>query len=355
MNIREEIKRQLQIEKVKGLRFKKTARCAKKMYGYSTDHAYFILCGISEIQKFYLKRAYEAYNLLLGKISDSIKLNPPIRKFEIENELYVVYELYEDTVADEKWNADIFLLKYYQRTAETMLINEKNLELILKEFLDAWPSKYHEEIRKLPSFELWKKEIKKNEEILVCTEHGDFASNNVGLRKNGDRYLFDLEFVKKSQPLGLDLYEWHRITDKNFHSVPYLELNILKFQLITEINQLIDQCEKPQIRLMEKQEQDVYFEIVKDEAIIIKGSFYKRELLINLKDVSLTEWELLVLVDFIFVKLRIDKLKIVGSSNNYKDALVLDENRLYCGTIHRIETLPKIGDYFSRLLHKDEK
>lgn len=355
MNIQKELIEQLQIEEIREVKFKKTARCAKKMYGYSREKAYFILYGISDMQRFYLNRAFEAYKVLLHQIPNSIKLNPPIKKFEFEDQLYIVYELFEDAAEDINWNADSFLQEYYEKTSETLILNEENLELILEGFLSAWPSKYHERIRKLPAFEIWKREIQKRKEIKVCTEHGDFAKNNIGYRINGDRYLFDLEFVKEKQPIGLDFYEWHRVTDKDFQNVPYQQLNIIKFKLITDINDLIDKCERPKIRFIKEQGQTVYFEIVREIGITVKGKIIKKCLLFNLKNVRLTEWELFELVNFAFRKLRIGSLKIMYSTNNYKNALEWDENELYCGIIQKIETLPKIGAHFSRWIHMKKK
>ena len=52
-------------------------------------------------------------------------------------------------------------------------------ERIINDFLGAWPSKYHEKIRKLDNFKLFEKELRAPTTFNILFQHGDFTPNNI--------------------------------------------------------------------------------------------------------------------------------------------------------------------------------
>lgn len=330
------------------LQYKKTARYSTKYLGHDDNNRkYILVCAHLPIQKYYMNRAIAGEKLFENVGIAGIIINKVYLDKEIESDKYAVYKYVVGKPIDRKWNPDNLLLQFYSSKSVKRNVDNELINQIINNFIDAWPQSIHNKIKSLPQFTLFVNSLKKYNTLELILEHGDFTSNNI-LRKNtGQLVLLDFEFVKCMQPIGFDMYDWHAASDSNYDNVPYLDINKIKYQLITKINDLLDNENKPQIK-------PISSEIIKENSFvfnrydIIHGKDYKvyrieeqgiqynvpfysegRHGEIGVWKTALSEWAFNLLIIKIFEENKnIYDLKIRYSINQFNTCLTMT-NHLY--------------------------
>lgn len=330
------------------LKFKKTARYSTKYLGHDDNNRkYIIECANLPVQKFYINRALIGEKLFEDTGITGIIINKAYLNQETGNEKYAVYRLVEGNPVDRKWSPDNILLQFYSSKSVKKIVDEELINQIIQNFLDAWPQTIHDQIRNLPSFELYIDTLKKYNILELILEHGDFTPNNILLTNEGHFILLDFEFVKCMQPIGFDMYDYHTASDKNYDSVPYLDLNRAKYQLIIEINNLLDNQCKPQIYVANnefiKENSFVFnrFDIIHDKDFKVyrieeQGNYFNipyysegKHAEIGVWKAPLSEWAFNLLIVKIFKDNKnITDIKIRYSLNQFRTCLS-KTNHLY--------------------------
>lgn len=322
------------------IEFKKTARYSTKYYGHDKEGTNYIIVGSQlPIQKFYLKRALEGEKMFKSSGITNICINSAQIDKEFENEAFAIYKLMEGQPVNKLWNPNKLLLQFYHSQAAHLKRDDNLTNHILSNFLDAWPSNIHSQIRKLPEFQMYENILNEYDTLDLILEHGDFTPNNIIQTEDGNFLLLDYEFVKCMQPIGFDMYDWHMSHDKIFDKIPNLELNTIKYQLVMKANRILDLANKPQVEIDSRESvkanEFIYnrYDLIYDNDFSVykvseQGSsvfipFHKDGIHgeIGVWQTPMSEWAFYMLINKIFHDNFIVDLKIRYSQNQYKKCL----------------------------------
>ena len=226
---------------------KNTARCPLQyVLADSKMKKYLLVIGKTEVQKFYIRRAILYQEEWYAQFSKySFRLNAPIYCWEEKNELKVLYYFFDD-VAFTKNNRPLeYINEIYANDAKILVCTDENIRLILDSFLDTWPPEYHKSICELPLYKKLRDKIASQHSLMTCLEHGDYTINNILMRHSGDIYLMDFEFAKRNQPIGMDKMDFMRTNAGKCRKTDYYGINKIKYELMEEINYMVDGMECP--------------------------------------------------------------------------------------------------------------
>lgn len=218
---------------------KETARCPiHYILCDENSKKYILQIGKSSTQKFYIERAIK----LQAQFADyykNLKVNLPLYVWYEDNEIKVLFEYFSDAEFEKSEIPIQFLDEIYRNTNEILCTNEV-VELILSDFLDAWPKEFHERIRSLSLFKKYRRNLCRNKTIKLCLEHGDFAINNIIRIKEGNLFVLDFEFTRLNQPVGYDKFTYERSCGLMKMNIEYFRINFYKYLLEEQINCIVD-------------------------------------------------------------------------------------------------------------------
>ena len=219
---------------------KPTARCPERCFVKDDNGQKFVYVkATSFIQKFYLQRSIVKQKEF-GEAFRNVGfiINDPIWISDANNELRVLYKLYENLYFTENSKPIKLLRKFWKENGAWNTYTQELENLIMKNFLEAWPQDFHYEITKLESYKKYLDELRKKKKVFTVAEHGDFTVNNVQWSKS-DCYLFDFEFSKSMQVAGMDIYDMKRTLGINSF-LNFDVLSSLKTKLCDDINRILD-------------------------------------------------------------------------------------------------------------------
>ena len=237
-----ENKLQCNIDKVNKKRRKKTSRASINYVISLKKSSYLLLEASTPIEKFYASRSIRYQSIYNDGNLFDFKTIPPIYIGEINKKRYVLHRYYEKFKYVKKDYPLRNLQRYYTRNAVSYLLDDKTIALIKAHFLSAWPQEYHYSISRMRSFTRYFEHLRKYKQIELAFEHGDYTPNNI-ISVGSHDYLIDFEFCRELQPIGFDLYDYAKEVKKlikNRLKIPYIDLHEKKYQLICEINQMVD-------------------------------------------------------------------------------------------------------------------
>lgn len=233
---------------------KNTARCPLQYILMNTRmEKYLLVAGRTSVQKFYIKRSiayqrkwYECFSKY------NFHLNLPVAFWEENYDLKVLYHFFDNPAYVKNGKPLKYINKIYKNDIKIIESTKENVNLMLDCFLDAWPLEYHQRIRELSLFEKYENRIKKHKYLKVCLEHGDFTVNNIVMTNTGDIYLMDFEFTKENQPIGMDKLDFKRTRTGKYRITEYYQINSAKYDLMEEINNIIDNIDHPKTEIMNR-------------------------------------------------------------------------------------------------------
>lgn len=233
---------------------KATARCPLQ-YVLMDAHKekYLLVVGRTDIQKFYIERAIEYQREWYIKYNKyGFNVNLPLFFWNEREEIKVLY-IFIDNLEYVKDSEPIkYINRIYENDIKVIRNSEENINLMLECFLDAWPFEFHQRIRNLSLFNKYKKVLKKQKEIRICLEHGDFTINNILMTQKRDIYLMDFEFAKRNQPIGMDKLDYIRTRDGKYRKIEYFRLNKIKYELMEQINCMLDGVEFCKLKVWDR-------------------------------------------------------------------------------------------------------
>lgn len=218
-----------------------TYRQAQKKIIATKDGEYLVEYSNQYGKIFYLERSVNSRLDINTQFSSFYKLNRHIKSYFMNTRGISIYE-YNENLVDEvsAYPVDV-LLKIYNDSVRGN-VDELVIKNSLSSFLKAWPEKYHKIIKSMDVYQEYSEALRCSEILSLCIEHGDYTKNNIKRDVNtGELYLLDFEFVKVNQPIGFDMLDYLISTDsKSLDSVPNLEINRIKYNLVSKINKVLD-------------------------------------------------------------------------------------------------------------------
>jgi hypothetical protein len=220
------------------LPIKRTARSPVQYICKMEGVVVLVVIARSDIQKFYLKRSIEKQEEFADEYDEYFSLNMPIHKGEIDDFYFAVYYYFENS----KWTKDKRPLEklslLYKQYAKRYSVTEELIQKIEYDFLSAWPVDFHGQIRDLEIYKKYFLLLRKQKDLVIYKEHGDYTTNNI-LNVGNKQYLMDFEFAKSFQPIWLDYYDYCRTTHRRYDKTWIEDLKI-KSLLMDEMNNILD-------------------------------------------------------------------------------------------------------------------
>lgn len=243
----------LKLEYKYSIKCKNTARCPEQyVAGDENNELYLVVFAKTNTQIFYALRAVEMQEQFRNTIVSTMKTNIPVYSGFLSDGFYVIYHFFNSFKETFNELPQKLILDLYENNATEVEVDNNIVRKIEEDFLTAFPSKYHPDIRNLDAFHNFHSELKKFDKLKICFQHGDFTPNNI-LEVDGENlFLMDFEFSLNFQPIGFDLFDYHYATDKKYDFVPYLEINSIKEELQNQANKLIDASSMPKVIQPEK-------------------------------------------------------------------------------------------------------
>lgn len=235
------------------IKSKNTARCPEQYVACDENDAmYLVVHAKTETQIFYALRAVEMQKQFRRIVNDEIKTNIPVFSGFLSDGYYVIYNFFNTVKEIYNGLPHKLILEFYEMYAVEVEVTDEVIRKIEEDFLNAFPSKYHSDIKNLASFHVFDSKLKKFDKLKISFQHGDFTPNNILEISGENLYLMDFEFSMAYQPIGFDLFDFHYSTDRKYDLVPYQEINCIKEELQNQANNLIDANSVPRVIEFEK-------------------------------------------------------------------------------------------------------